>query len=260
MIFGDSGKNKAVLQLAGFENIIFGSSADVKENPMALPARKSEAEKHTYADYLTWPDDERCELIDGQTYAMSPAPGTAHQEVLLKLASKIQAFMGKGPCQVFVAPFDVRLAEADEDTRSCSNVLQPDISVICDPDKLDEKGCIGAPDWVIEILSPSTSSKDQIKKRYLYEKHGVKEFWLIHPTERTATLYYLKGASYALKGIYDDTATLKSHEFKGFSVRFKEILPVIRAVKERICPYCAKRYKQPEEQKQTAHSKGKARK
>jgi len=228
-----------------------------KESAMTLPARKTETERFTYADYLTWTDDERCELIDGQTYAMSPAPGTAHQEVLLKLASKIQAFMGKGPCQVFVAPFDVRLAEAGENTSSCSNVVQPDISVICDSDKLDEKGCIGAPDWAIEILSPSTSSKDQVKKRHLYEKHGVKEFWLIHPTERTATIYYLKSGNYALKGIYDDTATLKSHEFKGLSVRLKEILPVIRVVKEKVCPYCANRNKPAENKKHATRSKGK---
>jgi len=212
---------------------------DPKENAMTLPAGKFEEEKFTYADYLTWPDEQRCEIIDGVVYDMSPAPSTAHQELLLDLAYSIKSFIGDKPCKIFVAPFDVRLAEAGETARSCSNVVQPDISVICDLDKIDEKGCVGAPDWVIEILSPSTSSKDQVKKRYLYEKHGVKEFWLIHPIERTATLYYRKGNSFALQGIYDEEATLKSQHFKGFSVSFSKILPVIRAVKEVPMPYSA---------------------
>lgn len=208
-----------------------------KENAMTLPARKHEEERFTYADYLTWPDEQRCEIIDGMVYDMSPAPNTAHQELLSELFYKIKEFLKDSPCKVFVAPFDVRLAEAGETSRSCSNVVQPDLSVICDLEKLDEKGCVGAPDWVIEILSPSTSSKDQVKKRYLYEKHGVREFWLIHPTERTATLYYRKGSSFALQGIYDEDATLKSQHFNGFSIKFIEILPVIRAVKEEPMPY-----------------------
>ena len=228
-----------------------------KENAMTLPAGKYEAERFTYADYLTWPDEQRCELIDGVVYDMSPAPGSSHQELLLNLAYSIKSFIGDKSCKVFIAPFDVRLAEAGETSRSCSNVVQPDISVICDLDKIDEKGCVGAPDWVIEILSPSTSSKDQVKKRYLYEKHGVREFWLIHPTERTATLYYRKGSSFVLQGIYDDEATLKSHEFKGFSVSFAEILPTIRAVKEEPEPYCADSEPKAKTKKAATRKKGK---
>jgi len=204
---------------------------------MRVTANNSREEKFTYADYLTWPDENRCEIISGQIYSMSPAPGTAHQETLSKLMYHIMDYLKNGPCKVFAAPFDVRLAEAKETGDCCSNVVQPDISVICDHNKLDEKGCIGAPDWVIEILSPSTSSKDQVKKRYLYEKHGVKEFWLIHPIERTATLYFRKGSSFSLQGIYDDTAILMSKEFKGFSVSLKAILPALKAVKEEADQY-----------------------
>ena len=137
--------------------------------------------KYTYAYYMTWPEDERWELIDGEAYDMTPAPSTRHQSVLIDLAAQIFEFLKNKECKVFVAPFDVRLPEADENDDEIQTVVQPDIVVICDPEKIDEKGCRGAPDFVIEIISPSTASKDCIQKMELYERHGVAEYWIMDP-------------------------------------------------------------------------------
>ena len=122
-------------------------------------------EKYTYADYLTWPDDERWELIDGHPYAMSPAPARKHQAILGELFRKVSDFFEDSSCQVYVAPFDVRLAEDYSDDHLIDNVVQPDISVFCKKESLDDKGAMGAPTLTVEILSPSTAQKD-IKTKF----------------------------------------------------------------------------------------------
>ncbi|MCP4693168.1 MAG: Uma2 family endonuclease, partial [Desulfobacterales bacterium] len=122
---------------------------------MALPLLKNEY--YTYADYLTWTDDERWELIDGEPYNMSPAPSTAHQRVLMKFINQIENFLSDRKCEAFPAPFDVRFPGEVEAPEDIIDVVQPDISVICDPSKIDEKGCLGAPDFIAEIISPSTA-------------------------------------------------------------------------------------------------------
>ncbi len=208
---------------------------------MKAAAKKAVSENLTWADYQQWPDDARCEIIDGQIYDMTPAPGTAHQELLINLASRIYGYLKDKPCKVFVAPFDVRLAEKKESRNNCSNVVQPDISIICDPKKIDEKGCVGAPDLVVEILSASTASKDQVKKRRLYERHGVKEYWLIHPIERYAHIYTLKEGAYELIGVFDDEATLESQIFTGLTIKLAEILPALKVVKEKASPFKARK-------------------
>ncbi|WP_133512216.1 Uma2 family endonuclease [Candidatus Thiosymbion oneisti] len=156
--------------------------------------------RFTYADYCTWPDEERWELIDGEAYAMSPAPARIHQEVVVELVRQIGNFLQGGlqgdRCRVYVAPFDIRLPHRDEVDAAVETVVQPDIAVICDPSKLDEKGCRGAPDWIIEVLSPATAAKDQIRKRALYERHGVREYWLVHPTDRVLFMYRLGADGY----------------------------------------------------------------
>lgn len=161
---------------------------------MAVPAR--EPERYTYADYLTWDDDVRRELIDGEVFVMSPAPRRLHQGILGAIYVQVmnQIEEADGECQSYIAPFDVRLpakgdADGDEDT-----VVQPDLVVICDESKLDERGARGAPDWLVEVLSPSTASHDQIRKRDLYEQHGVREYWLVHPQDRLAWIYRLDEA------------------------------------------------------------------
>jgi Uma2 family endonuclease len=146
--------------------------------------------RFTYADYSRWPEDERWELIHGDAYAMA-APLRIHQEIIMELAWRIRSYLEGKPCKIYVAPLDVRLPQGNENDDAVDTVVQPDIAVICDKSKLDAKGCRGAPDWIIEVLSPSTAIKDMDDKRRLYEAHGVREYWLIHPTERWGMIYLL---------------------------------------------------------------------
>lgn len=143
----------------------------------------------TYGEYRRWPEDERWELIDGAAFDMCPAPSRQHQEVLLELSRQTANFLLGKPCKAYIAPFDVRLPKADEADDDVDTVVQPDLAVICDAGKLDDKGCRGAPDWVVEVISPHTAAKDHIKKQTLYERHGVREYWLVHPLDRVVTRY-----------------------------------------------------------------------
>lgn len=152
---------------------------------------------YTYADYLGWPAGERWELIDGHAYAMSPAPTNFHQLIVGELFARVHDFFRGKPCRPFVAPFDVRLPSAGRANHEVNTVVQPDISVVCDPSKLaDNHGCLGAPDWVVEVLSPSTAIHDQRTKRALYERHGVAEYWLVHPGDRSVSVYRLENNAY----------------------------------------------------------------
>ena len=175
---------------------------------MSLPLR--DTQRHTYGEYLAWPEDERYELIDGVAYAMGPAPVRVHQRLLLEMGRQIADALEGSGCEVDIAPFDVRLPEQDEADEEIVNVVQPDIVVVCDRDKLDDKGCRGAPDWVIEILSPSTAGHDQILKLALYERHGVKEYWLAHPTDRIVTVYRLEDGRYGRPGVYELRGSLRA--------------------------------------------------
>jgi Uma2 family endonuclease len=144
---------------------------------------------YTYADYRNWPANESWELIDGIAHAMGPAPLRLHQKVLLQLARQVADTLEGKTCEAYIAPFDVRLPKGAENDETIDTVVQPDLSVICDPAKLDDKGCRGAPDWIVEVLSPATASYDHLTKRTLYERAGVREFWLVHPVDRIATIY-----------------------------------------------------------------------
>ena len=153
-------------------------------------------EQFTYGDYRTWPDNERWELIDGVVYDMSPAPGFRHQMVSSELVAQLVTHLRNSSCRVLAAPFDVRLPCGDEADDEIDTVVQPDLVVVCDQKKLDEKGCKGAPDLVIEILSPSTSSKDLHEKFQLYERVGVKEYWIVHPLDRTVMVFRSDGGTF----------------------------------------------------------------
>ena len=145
---------------------------------------------YTYADYTQWPEGERWELINGEIYAMA-APSRLHQQFVLKLATQIDRYLDGKPCDVYIAPFDVRLPRQNEADDKIDTTVQPDIAVICDPTKLDDKGCRGAPDWIIEVISPSSAIMDMEKKLRLYERHGVKTYWIIHPTDQWLMVYRL---------------------------------------------------------------------
>ncbi len=146
---------------------------------------------YSYADYLTWQFEERVELIKGKIFEMSPAPGRKHQEVSGNLFGLLWGEMRQSTCKVFAAPFDVRLPKKSNDHQEIFTVVQPDLCIICDPNKLDERGCTGAPDLVVEILSPHTSKKDLREKYALYEESGVKTYWVIYPAEKTMEVYQL---------------------------------------------------------------------
>ena len=164
---------------------------------MASPSLKTGA-RHTYGDYLTWTDEDRWEIIEGVSYGMAPAPTTFHQRISGKLFNMIYNYLEGQRCEVFAAPFDVRLGVPEISDENWETVVQPDISVICDKNKIDERGCKGPPDWIIEIISPSTASRDHIQKRRLYEKHGVKEYWIVDPSYRMVHVYRMdKEGSYS---------------------------------------------------------------
>jgi Uma2 family endonuclease len=181
---------------------------------MPLPAHNRDI--YTYHDYLQWPQNERWELIEGVPYNMSPAPSRRHQGVAVELSRQIANFLTDKPCEVYFAPFDVRLPEAStEDMRhvdddEITTVVQPDIAVICDPDKLDDRGCLGAPDFIVEILSPGTAAKDQIQKVALYEKNGIKEYWIIHPIDKLVIVRVLgEHGKYGIPAIYEGKGKLQ---------------------------------------------------
>lgn len=138
----------------------------------------------TIDDIYALPDGERAELIDGKIYYMAP-PSRTHQQILLSLSRRIADYIdfNNGNCEVNIAPFAVFLSEDD------INYVEPDISVICDPTKLDDKGCHGAPDWIIEIVSPGTKTMDYFKKLFKYRTVGVREYWIVDPTKELITVY-----------------------------------------------------------------------
>ncbi len=168
---------------------------------MGLALRKEK--RCTYADYLQWPEDTRYELIDGEAFPMSPAPLVEHQEVAGEVYRQLANQLDGKPCRPFIAPVDVRLPRKDETDAAIDTVVQPDVLVVCDLSKIDRRGVRGAPDWLLEVLSPSTAAHDQIAKRRTYERAGVREYWLVHPGDRTLTVYVLDNGQYGRPEIYE---------------------------------------------------------
>lgn len=162
-----------------------------------------DTQHHCYGDYLTWTGDMRYELIDGCAYAKAPVPDLAHQDVAGEIYLQVRLAIKSKPCHAFIAPVDVRLPKQDEADEHIDTVVQPDVLVVCDSSKLDRRGVRGAPDWIVEVLSPSTACHDYIRKRKLYEQHGVKEYWLIHPVDRLLTVYRLIVAEYGKPEFYE---------------------------------------------------------
>lgn len=192
--------------------------------PLAKKLNKKSDEKLRYANYLSWPDDERWEIIEGVAYDMSPAPSTEHQGISFKLSGILYAFLKDKKRKAFAAPFDVRLAETkDEPDEEIKTVVQPDIVVVCDQDKLDKRGCLGAPDITIEILSPSTSYKDQTEKLLLYEKHGIKEYWIVNPDAKYVMIYRFEGVKYGKPEYLTENDILESRVLEGLKIDLSEV-------------------------------------
>jgi Uma2 family endonuclease len=190
---------------------------------MLLPKR--DTQHHTYADYLTWPDDQRNELINGVAYVREPpAPSRLHQEFVGELYRQVANALQGTSSRAYVAPFDVRLPKAGEADEQIDTVVQPDVLIVCDRRKLDERGMRGAPDWVAEVLSPSTASHDEVVKLPAYERAGVPEVWLIHPTDRTLSIYRFEGGRYGPARIQELRGTTPIAAVPGVSIDWDRLL------------------------------------
>jgi Uma2 family endonuclease len=170
---------------------------------------------YTYADYLLWRFKERVELIKGKILKMSPAPARIHQKISQNINIILYNYFVNNPCELYYAPFDVRLPNKKKSTKEKDvfTVVQPDLCVICDMAKLDDKGCIGAPDLVVEILSPGNSQKEMNIKFNLYEEAGVQEYWLVYPAEKSINIFMLQDGKYIGLRPYSETEILKSKLF-----------------------------------------------
>jgi Uma2 family endonuclease len=189
---------------------------------MALP--NATDHRFTYADYRQWPADERWELIDGVAYAMAPAPTISHQTLAGQLFRQIDEALDGAPCRALIAPVDVLLPTPDEVDDRTTTVVQPDILVVCDPKKITERNVRGAPDWIIEVLSPASARHDHLTKRALYERAGVLEYWLVHPVDRVITLCTLKDGLYGGPEIADMAKERSPTIFPEIVIRWQAIL------------------------------------
>jgi Uma2 family endonuclease len=157
---------------------------------------------YTYADYLKFEYDHMVELIRGKIYKMTPAPSSWHQQISSQLHISIGYFLKNKPCKVFHAPLDVILPVKNQKKNTSTTVVQPDICIICDLNKIEKAGCVGAPDLVVEILSPSTSKKDLNDKYSIYEEAGVKEYWVVYPSDKAIEVFFLENDQYDRVKIY----------------------------------------------------------
>lgn len=180
---------------------------------------------YSYAEYLTWKFKERVELLKGKLFKMSPSPNRFHQEFSGNLFFEFKKYLRRKPCKVFTAPFDVRLPKtSNADDRQILTVVQPDITVICDLKKLDRKGCLGAPDLVVEILSPATSERDAKDKFELYEQVGVREYWIVHPEEQTLLIFTLqKDGKYTGSRLFTRSDKVKVGIFEDLIIDMSEV-------------------------------------
>jgi len=181
--------------------------------------------RYSYADYLTWMDDKRRELFNGVVRLMSPAPTLSHQQVSVILLTRFFNFLETGKCKVFSAPFDVRLPKnGEKEDAKIYNVVQPDIVVVCDPKKLDEKGCIGAPDLIVEILSKSTGKRDLKDKFLLYEQSGVEEYWIADPIHHSIQVFLLNPKSkYELKRTFVEGDKVSPDKFPDLVININDV-------------------------------------
>ena len=178
----------------------------------------------SYEDYLTWDGNEKWELLYGIPYAMSPAPSRIHQEICGEMFFKIRTYLQGKSCNVYTAPFDVRLCKEDASENEIINVIQPDITVICNKDILDDRGAKGVPDLVVEVVSPSSTFLDYVKKLNLYGEYGVKEYWIIDPKKRSLFVYQIdETGRYGAPNIYSDKDHVKVGIFDKLVIELEEI-------------------------------------
>lgn len=177
---------------------------------------------YSYADYLLWRFKERVELIKGKILKMSPAPSRKHQEISRNINRVLDQYFYGQKCKLYYAPFDVRIPRQSSDDKEVFTVVQPDLCVVCDESKLDDKGCVGAPDLIVEILSPGNSKREMKDKFELYQESGVREYWIVDPNQESVLIYILKNGEYiGLKPVVDDVAV--SYIFPDLTVHTNDI-------------------------------------
>lgn len=188
---------------------------------MAVPAEKKM--KYTLADCLGWEEGTRGEIIDGEAVMMAP-PSTAHQLISMELARQLANFLEGRKCRVLPAPFAVRLFErAGDKPEDVQTVVEPDLSVVCDSAKLDKYGCRGAPDLVVEVLSPSTQRHDRLVKLDLYQRAGVREYWIVSPEEQTVQVLLLRGGLLLPHELYGPEDIAKVNVLEGCFVELSKV-------------------------------------
>jgi Uma2 family endonuclease len=178
----------------------------------------------TYADYLTWPDQNRDELVDGEVCVREPAPSSSHQAVLGELYRQLANALYDKPCRIYLAPFDVRLPKSTEPDGQVDTVVQPDLLIICDIQKIDARGMRGAPDWVAEVLSPSNATYDRRVKVHVYERAGVREVWLVDPSDRNLTVYQLDAGRYGRPSILALKGQTRLAAISGVSIDWDQVV------------------------------------
>ena len=193
------------------------------KKPDTVNEPQAEYGMYSYADYLTWQFEEVVELIRGKIFKKAAAaPRRLHQKVSGELSYRLTGFLKGQKCQVYAAPFDVRFPKGSKEDHKIHDVVQPDICVICNPEKLDDRGCLGAPDLIVEILSPG-NSKTELKHKYsLYESHGVREYWIIHPENQNLLIYRLVDGRYITTGLQTSGDVVESAVIKGFTLDLEE--------------------------------------
>lgn len=189
---------------------------------MALPAEK---EYFTFADILTWNEHDRIELIGGEAVSMAP-PSRIHQKICMELSRQLANYLEGKRCEVYPAPFGVRLFEEEGDRpEDVDTLVEPDITVVCDPGRLDQHGCKGAPDLVIEVLSPSSLRHDRFVKLALYQRAGVREYWIVSPEDRTVQVYTLEGGILQPRAFYGPEEVAKVHVLDGCFLELCKVFP-----------------------------------
>ena len=180
---------------------------------------------HTYADYLMWSRTYGDELINGTGYVREPpAPSPAHQALVVELCRQLANARQDTPCRVYVAPLDVRLPKSTEEDDQVDTVVQPDLLIVSDPQWIDARGIRGAPDWIAEILSPTTASYDQVVKLPVYERAGVREVWLIHPIDRTLRIHHLQAGSYGPATLIELKGHTPVSAIPGVAIDWEQVL------------------------------------
>jgi Uma2 family endonuclease len=174
--------------------------------------------RYTYADYLTWMDDVRRELYDGFIKLMTPAPSSKHQELSVNLTILLGVFLMHKDCKVYHAPSDVRFPKngKSQNDKKVYTVLQPDLYIVCDLSKIDDRGCLGAPDMIIEIISAKDSKRDTRDKFEIYQEHGVREYWIVSPNDETVNVFVLdEKGKFQFKGLFAGDDKIPVNIFNG---------------------------------------------